>query len=306
MVERCRFAPSTTGPAHPGTLLAGLLSWLDARKRGAEFLLRLEDLDPERCKPEWQSRMVEDLRWFGLDWDELQVQSERASVYEATLGCLEELGRLYPCSCSRTKIKAHGRRGPDGGWVYPNTCRARRLAGGWREGPGPLRARLDDGEIAVTDESGVDLSQRPSEALGDPVVVRRDGAVAYNLAVVADDNATGISRVVRGRDIAPSTATQVALQGLLSMPRPIYRHHLLFLENRGSKLAKLHGAVGAPELRRHYTSHALCGVIAHAAGLIDEPRSVAATELVAGFDWRRVRQADRVLHWDGQALRPGP
>ena len=304
MSERCRFAPSTTGPAHPGTLLAALLAWLDARARGAYFILRLEDLDPERSKPEWRQGMIEDLRWFGLDWDELQTQSERCELYAQALDVLARLERLYPCACSRSKLKEHGQRSPDGGWVYPNTCRGQRLGrGGWQEATEPLRLRLPDVMYTLFDESGLDLSQRPSEVLGDPVVLRRDGAVAYNLAVVVDDAAAGITRVVRGRDIAPSSATQVAIQELLGLPRPTYRHHPLFLERRGAKLAKLHGAVGAPVLRQHYTAEALCGVIAHAAGLIETPRASRPVDLVASFDWARVVRDDRPLVWDGRELR---
>jgi glutamyl-Q tRNA(Asp) synthetase len=303
MPERCRFAPSTTGPAHPGTLLAALLAWLDARARGAHFILRLEDLDRERCKPEWRERMVDDLRWLGLDWDELQTQSERNELYAQALDRLAREERLYPCACSRAKLKAHGQRSPDGGWVYPNTCRGRELSrGDWRQAAEPLRVRLPDQTFTLEDDSGLDLSQRPSEAFGDPVVLRRDGAVAYNLAVVVDDAAAGVTRVVRGRDIAPSTATQVAIQELLGLPRPVYRHHLLLLERRGEKLAKLHGAVGAPVLRQHYVASALCGVIAHAAGLIETPREVMPVELVAGFDWRQVAGEDRIMSWDGREL----
>ncbi len=301
--ERGRFAPSTTGHAHPGTLLAGLLAWLDARSRGASFVLRLEDIDPERCKPEFSEGLVRDLGWLGLDWDALVVQHERAAAHARALDRLAELGVLYPCSCSRAALKASGRRAPDGSFAYPNTCRGRVLpAGGWRESSEPLRVRLPEGVVAVSDEGGLELSQEVSVVMGDPIVRRRDGAVAYQLAVVVDDGEAGVTRIVRGKDIAPSTATQVALMGYLGLPVPSYRHHLLLLEPRGDKLAKLHGSVGAPELRGRYSAEALVGFLAHAVGLAGLAAPVSSRELLAGFDWGRVRKDDVALIWTGSEL----
>ncbi|OGV71278.1 MAG: hypothetical protein A3K18_01960, partial [Lentisphaerae bacterium RIFOXYA12_64_32] len=257
-MDRCRFAPSTTGEAHPGTLLAALLAWCDARTRGASFVLRLEDIDPERCRPGFSRQLLDDLAWLGLDWDELHEQHAHADEHARALDRLAELGLLYPCACSRAHIKTHGRPAPDGGFAYPNTCRGRPLPpGGWRQAQEPLRAQLADERITLADESGLELSQTPASAMGDPVVVRRDKAVAYQLAVVVDDAKAGITRVVRGRDIAQSTATQVALQRCLGLPTPAYRHHLLLLEPRGDKLAKLHGSVGTSLLRPRYTPPAL-------------------------------------------------
>ena len=133
-----RFAPSTTGESHPGTLLSALLVWLDARARGARVLCRLENLDHTRCKPGWADQMLADLEWLGLDWDEIVDQSQRAADHEAALDRLASAGRLYPCRCTRAD-RAGGRRAPDGGWAYPNTCRGRTLPPeGWRA----LYARL--------------------------------------------------------------------------------------------------------------------------------------------------------------------
>jgi glutamyl/glutaminyl-tRNA synthetase len=306
-MEVCRFAPSTTGRAHPGTLLAALLCWLDARSRGARLLLRLEDLDPERSRPHWSESFRDDLAWLGLDWDEVVAQHTLWAQHEAALDQLEALGRLYPCGCSRARIAGHGVRAPDGGWRYPNWCRGRDLPrGGWRACDEPLRARLPDERIALEDESGLDLSQTPARELGDPVVRRRDGAIAYQLAVVVDDAASAVTRIVRGRDIAPSTATQVALQRVLGVATPRYRHHLLLLEERGEKLAKLHGAVGADAIRRERSAAEVCGFLAFAAGLVPAPVPTPPRELVAGFSWQRVVSRDRVVRWTGTALALGP
>lgn len=292
-----RFAPSTTGEAHPGTLLAALLAWLDIRAAGGRFVLRLENLDHLRCRPGWATQMVDDLRWLGLDWDELVDQRARRPAHEAALDQLAAVGRLYPCTCSR-RDRAGGRRAPDGSWAYPNTCRGRPLpAAGWRAALDPLRVRLDDGRLELIDESGLDLSQDPAAELGDPVVLRRDGVLAYQLVVVVDDAAAGVTRVVRGRDIAPSTATQVALQRLLGVPTPSYRHHLLLLSPHGPKLAKLHGSAPASQLRGRYRGDALCGLLACAVGLTADAAPIRPAELVRDFHWSRVETRDLLATW---------
>lgn len=245
--------------------------------------------------------MADDLAWLGLDWDLVEVQSGQAERHRAALDRLHALGRLYPCACSRSRVRRAGRRAPDGGWAYPNTCRSRAL-GDWRACDEPLRARLDDAPVAVADEGGAALGQDVAAALGDPVVRRRDGAVAYHLASVVDDAACGVTRVVRGRDLAVTTATQVALQRLLGLPTPTYRHHLLLLEERGDKLAKLHGAVGADELRRRYAAGALCGRLAALAGLRPDAAPCTPRDLVGGFDWSLVPARDRIVRWTGEEL----
>jgi glutamyl/glutaminyl-tRNA synthetase len=299
-VERSRFAPSPTGPAHPGTLLAALLCWLDARSRGAELLLRLEDVDPLRSTPVHARDLRAALDWLGLDWDGFELQSEARARHDSALRELAAQGRLYACRCSRSRIRSAALPAADGGWRYPGTCRERHVppdeVDACRDA---LRLRLDPGRIEVADEGGLELDQDPLAALGDPLLRRRDGAIAYQLAVVVDDAAARITRVIRGRDLAPSTATQVALQRALRLPTPTYRHHLLLLEERGAKLAKLHGAVGWAELRRVYAARELCGWLAHAAGLRARAEPVAPRELVADFAWSRVGAVDRVVRWDG-------
>ncbi len=297
-----RFAPSTTGPAHPGTLLAALLCWLDARSRGLTAILRLEDLDPERCRPEHAEGLVRDLAWFGLTWDVVERQSDHAERHAAALDALAAAGRLYPCTASRKDL-AGGRRAPDGGWAYDNRGRGTPLPpGGWRTCDLPLRVRLDDVQETPLDDSGLDLAGVPAAAFGDPVVRRRDGAVAYHLACVADDHASGVTRVVRGRDIAPSTMVQAGLQRVLGLPAPTYRHHLLLLEG-AQKHSKFHGAVGAPVLRVRYGAEDLCGLLAAAAGLQPTAQPCTPSDLLPGFAWDRVRTEDTVLTWDGQDLR---
>ncbi|HPH66091.1 MAG TPA: glutamate--tRNA ligase family protein [Kofleriaceae bacterium] len=299
-----RFAPSTTGQAHPGTLLSALLVWLDARASGGQALLRLENLDHTRCKPEWLTQMIDCLAWLGLAWDAVVVQTDRANDHAAQLDRLADQGRLYACTCTRTELRG-GVRAPDGGWAYDNRCRNRTLApGAWRSCTEAIRVRLDDGAIQCIDESGLDLSQTPALAMGDPIVRRRDGVVAYQLAVVADDIAAGVNRVVRGRDIAPSTATQVSLYQLLGAPPPRYRHHFLLLEPRTDhdgaaiKLAKLHGAIPFEQLQRRYDAATLLGQLAFAANLRSTVAPVRAIDLVDAFDWSRVQTHDVIARWE--------
>lgn len=288
-----RFAPSTTGPAHPGTLLAALLCWLDARARGAAVALRLEDLDRERSKPELVAAMERDLEWFGLDWDERQRQSQARERHEAVLEELIREGRVYACDCSRARIRATSILAPDGSHRYPGHCRARVVSSAtWRTLDRPLRLRLEAPPVRLRDESGIDLSGDAQAAFGDPLLRRRDGAYAYHFVSVVDDGALGVDRIVRGRDLAPSTMVQVALQGILGLPTPAYRHHCLFLERSGDKLSKLHGAVGTPALRLRYDAEGLCGAVASAVGLVPKGTRCRPAELVAGFDWARVSEDD--------------
>lgn len=299
-----RFAPSATGPAHPGTLLAGLLAWLDARSRSGRIVLRLEDLDPERCTRTLAEALVDQLAWFGLDWDAVEFQSDHGARHATALDRLAELGALYPCALSRAQLAEIGRRAPDGAWAYDNRGRGTPLPpGGWRACTLPLRAQLADGVTRVQEVTGGDLSQDAAAVAGDPVVRRRDGAVAYQLAVVVDDAAAGVTDVVRGRDIAPSTATQVALQRLLGLPTPTYRHHLLLREaDHTGKLAKFHGAIGVPALRPHLQAAELCGLLANFCGLRERADPCRPQDLISHFAWPRIRQDDLAVRWTGANL----
>jgi glutamyl/glutaminyl-tRNA synthetase len=220
---------------------------------------------------------------LGLAWDETVIQSDRGPAHEAAMDLLARKGRLYACRCSRSDRAASGRRAPDGGWAYDNICRAR-VIDKWRTCDEAVRARLDDDRIELVDELGVDLSQAPARDMGDPIVRRKDGVIAYQLAVVVDDHDGGITDVVRGRDIAPSTATQIMLQRLLGYDTPAYRHHFLLLEPAGEKLAKLHGSIPFSTLR--YAGPELRALLARACGL--------PSDRVEDFDWARVRRDDLV------------
>jgi glutamyl/glutaminyl-tRNA synthetase len=269
-------------------------------------LLRLEDLDPARCTPELADEMQAALRWFGLDWDSVCVQSEERTAHDAALARLVDQGDVYPCSCSRAAVREAGLASADGGWRYPGTCRdlpfdPTALLSGDLAGA-TLRLRVPPGRIETPDEGGLDLAQDPAAAMGDPVLRRRDGAIAYHLAVVVDDARQQIRRVVRGRDLAVCTAIHRVLQQRLGLPTPVYRHHLLLLEERGGKLAKLHGSISWRTLREHMTPEALCGVLAGAAGLQQGCDPISPMDLIDGFAWRRVAREDRIARFSGTDL----
>lgn len=242
-----RFAPSPSGPLHLGNLRTALAAWLFSRSAGSRFLLRIEDLDRGRSRVEHERSQLADLRAIGIDWDgEPMRQSGRGEIYRAAVARLEEMGRVYPCWCTRAEIQAASRaaHGPLPEGAYPGTCRelsAAERAERQREAGRPPSLRLDArGErIAFEDR----LRGRFEGEVDDFVLWRWDGTAAYNLAVVVDDAAQGIELVVRGDDLLDSTPRQLLLHRLLGTEPPEHAHLPLVLGPDGSRLAKRHGAV---------------------------------------------------------------
>jgi glutamyl-Q tRNA(Asp) synthetase len=221
-----RFAPSPTGSLHLGSLVAALGSFADARSRGGQWLVRMEDLDTARLLPGCAAQMLRTLEAFGLTWDgPVEYQSACTAHYEAALSALEVRGLTFRCSCSR--------RERDRQSGYPGTCRR----GPTRPGPTAVRFRVDDVSVAFEDRAQGPCNYRLSER-GDVVIRRRDGAFAYQLAVVVDDARQGVTDVVRGADLLDSTPWQIALQQALGLPTPSYLHLPLVVEREGGKLAK--------------------------------------------------------------------
>jgi glutamyl-tRNA synthetase len=241
-----RFAPSPTGPLHLGNLRTALLAWLFARSAGAQFLLRVEDLDRSRVRPGIEETQLSDLRALGLDWDGPAVrQSERLELYEDAIARLEAGELLYPCYCTRAEIRAAASapHGISAAERYPGTCReltaAQRAEHEAAGRPPALRVRSEAVRIAFQDR----LLGSIEEDVDDFVVRRNDGTFSYQLAVVVDDAAQGIGEVVRGADLADSTPRQILLARLLGLPEPTYTHVPLVLGPDGQRLAKRHGAV---------------------------------------------------------------
>lgn len=232
---RGRFAPSPTGPLHFGSLVAAVASLADARAAGGAWLVRMEDLDRPREVPGAARQILHSLAAFGLHWDgEVLHQSTRTHAYQGALAELSAAGLTYECGCSRGRVAASGRMGPEGP-IYPGSCRNTTPEG---QGPHALRLRTEGPEIRFSDRIQGPQGQLVAEALGDFVVRRADGIHAYHLAVVLDDAWQGITRVVRGADLLASTPRQILLQRALGLPTPDYAHVPLVLGPDGRKLSK--------------------------------------------------------------------
>lgn len=232
---RGRFAPSPTGPLHFGSMVAAVGSFLQAKHRGGEWLVRMEDLDPPREMPGAADDILRTLEAFGLHWDgEVLYQSRRHALYEQVLERLKESGALYACACSRREIADSSVKGVDG-LVYPGTCR-----GGIPEGRAPRawRVKVDGATVEFIDVVQGRLRRDLATDFGDFVLRRADGFFAYQLAVVVDDAGQGITEVVRGADLIESTPRQIHLQKLLGLPTPDYLHLPVVLNARGEKLSK--------------------------------------------------------------------
>ena len=233
-----RFAPSPSGPLHFGSLLAALGSYLSIRRQGGIWRLRIEDLDPLRTVPGSEDELLRTLERLGLEWDgPLLRQSERSAAYEAALEQLAAQGVLFPCSCSRKEILTTAPHAGEEGPIYPGTCRDGLHAGKQARA---LRLRVEDSSIAFVDALYGPYQQNLAEEVGDFVLKRADGLFGYQLAVVVDDGASGVTEVVRGADLLASTPRQIYLQRLLGLPTPAYLHLPLALGDDGEKLSKRH------------------------------------------------------------------
>lgn len=309
---RGRFAPSPTGPLHLGNARTALLAWLHARSQGGTFVLRIEDLDPARCRPEWIPRLVEDLRWLGLDWDEgpgahgpcaPYVQSRRGHLYREALAQLAAGGHTYRCYCSRAEVAraAGAPHGPaDDGPRYPGTCRdlapdaaARRATArqpAWR-------IRVPQGPVAFVDRVVGPVVRDVAAATGDFVVWRADGVAAYQLACAVDDGLMGITHVVRGDDLLDSTPRQILILERLGLQPPAYAHVPLLLGPDGARLAKRHGAITLAALRAAGARpEHVVGYLAALSGLVPPGQALRPADLIPGFDLARVSRAPAVVH----------
>lgn len=249
-----RFAPSPTGPLHLGHAFAALRAWRRARQEGGRFLLRLEDIDPARCRAEFSAAILDDLAWLGLDWDgAVRVQSQHLVEYRAVLDGLAARGLVYPCFCTRAEIarevagSAAAPHGPDGVARYPGTCRclpaaerAARLAAGAAHA---LRLDMARALAAVAgpltyEEEGEGPVPCDPARFGDVVLARKDAPASYHLCVTHDDALQGVTLVTRGEDLKPATDLHRLLQALLGWPTPRYAHHALLTDAAGRRLAK--------------------------------------------------------------------
>ena len=251
-----RFAPSPTGRLHLGHAVSAIRAHDYARERGGRFLLRIEDIDGTRSRPEFVAGILEDLGWLGLRWDSLVFQSERLATYDVAMEQLKARALVYPCFCTRAEIAASA-SAPQGdiGPVYPGTCRglttdevaARAdLAHCWRLDM--AKAVAITGVLAWHDAiAGTVVADLLAQ--GDVVLARKDAPASYHLAVTLDDAAQGVTDVVRGVDLFAATDVHRVLQALLGLPVPAYHHHPLVVDATGRRLAKRDGAVSLAEMR---------------------------------------------------------
>lgn len=294
---RGRFAPSPSGRMHLGNLWSALLAWLSARSQGGEMVLRLEDLDPDRCTRTWCDQVMRDLEWLGLTWDNEPVyQSERTQVYAEAFHALEERGLIYPCYCTRAeRLAASAPHRSDGQTIYDGRCS--RLTQAEREALSQTRRpawRVKVGQEPITfcDFLYGEYKEDLKTDCGDFILRRSDGVYAYQLAVVVDDAAMGVTQVVRGSDLLSSTPRQIYLQRLLGLSEPEYGHVPLLLAADGRRLAKRDRDQELGELQSRYTAPELLGRLAHLAGLIPEPAPITAQQLVPLFSWEKLPRED--------------
>ena len=289
-----RFAPSPTGRMHAGNVYAALMAWLVAKSQGGSIVLRIEDLDRERSKPQFIDAVMRDFELLGLTWDEgPYFQHDRDEAYEEAFSRLREEGLVYPCFCSRADLHASSAPHPGEKLVYPGTCRnltpderARRA----RQKTPAMRLRVPDWAIELDDKIQGHYSLNLANECGDFLVRRSDDAFAYQLAVVVDDAAQGITSVVRGVDLLPSTPQQIYLQGLLGLERPEYAHVPLLVAERNRRLSKRnHDAALDALVERFGTARAIIGHIAWVVGIVDEECEASPEELLCEFDLARFK-----------------
>jgi len=280
--HRGRFAPSPTGALHRGNLRTALLSWLAARRRGGEWLLRLDDLDTPRNRPGAEQAILADLHWLGLHWDgPVLRQSDRRGLYSSVLSSLRRQGFLYPCRCSRRMLAdisaPHGHLG-----IYPGFCRQRPSRWGPEQRRLPSwRLHLPAGELRWREASPLGGRIDGPSGVGDVVLRRADGVVAYHLATAVDELWLGISEVVRGEDLWSSTGAQVAVMRALGASPPAYQHVPLWRDAHGQRLSKRDGGEGLAGLRRSgHDAASVIGELAASLSLVPPGTRLSARELL--------------------------
>lgn len=288
---RGRFAPSPTGRMHLGNLWAAFMSWLSVKVKGGEWILRIEDLDPQRSSMEWARWIEDDLHWLGLDWDEGGIadtgihapytQSRRSAIYEKALRKLTHTGLTYPCRCTRADIMAtQAPHQSDGRIVYAGTCRPPLPYRGDFPAEASIRLYVPDCSVTFHDMVCGSQTYNLATECGDFILRRKDGAWAYQLAVVADDADMGITEVVRGNDLLLSAAQQIHLYKLLELEPPAFGHIPLIYNQSGQRLSKRDQSCATDYLRAHSSPEEIIGLFASMAGLLESPIPTASGEIL--------------------------
>ena len=293
-----RFAPSPSGRMHLGNVFSAMLAWLSVRSQGGEMVLRIEDLDPDRCRPEYAETLKDDLRWLGLDWDREQTpQSLRTAAYAKEFEKLAALGLVYPCYCTRGELHAASApHASDGRVLYAGTCRNLTDAQRAEKTKKPAwRLAVPDRIYGYTDGLQGSYEENLAAECGDFIIRRADGVYAYQLAVVTDDADGGVTQVVRGMDLLDSTPRQLYLYELLELRAPEFYHVPLLTAPDGRRLSKREKDLDLGALRKTHTPEQLLGKLAHLAGVLESSEPASAKELAAVFDWSRVKTTPIVM-----------
>ncbi len=287
-----RFAPSPSGRMHLGNIYTAILSWLSVKSRGGKWILRIEDLDPQRSKLEYARMIEDDLHWLGFEWDEggldgkgpngPYLQSKRHHFYEEALDRLKSTGLCYPCSCTRADILAtQAPHESDGRVVYKGTCRPAVLPSPYIEkNRAAVRIAVPDEEITFTDRIKGMQTVNLARHCGDFIVRRGDGAWSYQLAVVVDDALMGVTEVMRGDDLLLSAAQQIYLYRLLGYTPPEFAHVPLVCNEKGIRLSKRDKSLSMEYLRAHHTPEEILGMAAHRASIIPTSSPISLLHLL--------------------------
>lgn len=282
-----RFAPSPSGRMHLGNVFTALMAWLSVRSQNGRMLLRIEDLDPDRSKPEYIDFLRRDLEWLGLDWDEeMPLQSTRNDIYQTYFDRLD----TYPCYCSRSEL--HAASAPhvsDGKWIYAGTCRNLTPEERAAKGRTPAwRVRVPEETVRFTDGVFGKYTENLASDCGDFILRRSDGVFAYQLAVVCDDALGGVTEVVRGCDLLSSTPRQLWLYRQLGFSAPRFFHVPLLIAADGKRLSKRERSLDMEHLRQRCRPEEILGELAFAAGITAKNEPVSARELVPLFSFDRL------------------
>lgn len=312
-ILRGRFAPTPSGRMHLGNLAALLIAWLEARSAGGEFVLRIEDLDRERCRPEYTDRLLRDLEMLGFDYDGKPLyQSTRGDYYAGIITQLGKRANIYECFCSRAELHAQPAHIPDpdanaphsASPVYSGRCRdltAEERASLRQKRTPAIRIEVPDAYLEFTDLRLGRIYENLARDCGDFILRRSDGGWAYQLAVVADDAAQNVTQVVRGRDLVSSTPRQIWLFGLLGVPAPEYMHIPLLLAPDGRRLSKRERSLELGALLQTMSPAQIVGMTAWLLGLCPSPEPVTPSELVKVYCRGNI-PADDIVMQDLPAL----
>lgn len=291
-----RFAPSPSGRMHLGNVFSALMAWCSVRKQNGTMLLRIEDLDPDRCRREYAEQLKKDLLWLGLDWDtESAPQSERSEVYADYFNKLGSL--VYPCYCTRNELHdASAPHASDGQPIYAGTCRNLTEAERAEKKKAPAwRVCVPEETVCFTDGVFGEVSENLAKDCGDFILRRSDGTYAYQLAVVVDDGEAGVTEIVRGCDLLSSTPRQLWLQRQFGFAAPQYYHVPLLIAPDGRRLSKRDRDLDLGALQTRFSAEELIGRLAFAAGLTETDDAISAKELAEIFDWKYIKKEPIVI-----------